>query len=125
MSEERNNDHTGPFTRASRLLRKKKLTADEANELTEIFENMASANLIAQFGAKLDTVNATMSTQLDAVNATMKAQLDAVNATMNTQLDAVNATMKAQLDAVNTKYNVLIWVIGFATIILSAVIVLT
>ncbi|MCY4673337.1 MAG: hypothetical protein OXD43_06180 [Bacteroidetes bacterium] len=110
MSEEINNDHTGPFTRASRLLRKKKLTADEANELTEIFENMASANLIAQFGAKLDTVN-----------ATMKAQLDTVNATMNT----VNATMKAQLDAVNTKYNVLIWVIGFATIILSAVIALT
>ena len=99
MSEEINNDHTGPFTRASRLLRKKKLTADEANELTEIFENMASANLIAQIGAKLDTVNATMNT--------------------------VNATMKAQLDAVNTKYNVLIWVIGFATIILSAVIALT
>ncbi len=92
MPEGINNDHQGPFTHASMLLRRKKLTADEANELTEIIENMASANLIAQFGAKLD---------------------------------AVNATMNAQLDAVNTKYNVLIWVIGFATIILSAVIVLT
>ncbi|MCY4673516.1 MAG: hypothetical protein OXD43_07120 [Bacteroidetes bacterium] len=50
------------------LLRRKKLAADEANELTEIIENMASANLIAQLGAKLDAVNATMNAQLDAVN---------------------------------------------------------
>ena len=81
------------------LLRKRKLTADEANELTELIENMASANIIAQFGAKLDTMNTTMKAQFDAVNA--------------------------QLNAQNAKYNVLIWAIGFATIILSAVLVFT
>lgn len=38
MSEEINHSRKGGFTRASMLLRKKKLTADEANELTELFE---------------------------------------------------------------------------------------
>ena len=33
------------------LLRKRKVTADEANELSELLENMASADIIAQFGA--------------------------------------------------------------------------
>ncbi|MCY4673161.1 MAG: hypothetical protein OXD43_05240 [Bacteroidetes bacterium] len=73
-------DHQGPLTRASKLLRKKELTADEANELTEIISEMASSNIIAQFEAKLD--------------------------------------------AQTSKINVLIWVIGFATVILSAVITL-
>ena len=73
-------DHQGPLTRTSKLLRKKELTADEANELTEIISEMASSNIIAQFEAKLD--------------------------------------------AQTSKINVLIWVIGFATVILSAVITL-
>ncbi len=103
MSEEINPNYTGTFTRASMLLRKKKLTADEANELTELFENMASANIIAQFGAKLDSMN---------------AKLDA-------KLDGQSAALDAKLDAMNTKYNVLIWAIGFATAILSAAIFFT
>lgn len=50
------------------LLRKRKLTADEANELTELVENMASANIIAQFGAKLDNMNVALNAKLDAMN---------------------------------------------------------
>lgn len=85
------------------LLRKKRLTADEAYEPTELLENMASANIIAQFGAKLDSMN---------------AKLDA-------KLDGQSAALDAKLDAMNTKYNVLIWAIGFATAILSAAIFFT
>lgn len=92
------------------LLRKRNFTSYEASELTEIFENMASVNIIAQFGAKLD-----------ALNATMKAQLDAMNSKLDTQMNAVNAKLAAQ----SAKYNVLIWVIGFATVILSVVMILT
>ena len=64
---------------------------------------MASANIIAQFGAKLDSMN---------------AKLDA-------KLDGQSAALDAKLDAMNTKYNVLIWAIGFATAILSAAIFFT
>lgn len=78
MSEEISYNHTGPFTRVSMLLRKSKLTADGANELTEPFENMASAKIIAQFGAKLDTMNATVKAQLEAQNAKYNALIGAI-----------------------------------------------
>lgn len=114
------------------LLRKRKLTADEANELTELFENMASANIIAQFGAKLDALNATVNAQLEAVNNKLDIQLGAVNNKLDIQLGAVNNKLdthmdavNAKLDAQNAKYNVLIWAIGVATVILSAVMILT
>ena len=64
---------------------------------------MASANVIAQFGAKLDNMNAAL----------------------NAKLDAQSAVLEAKLDAMNTKLIVLIWEIGFATVILSAAIFLT
>ena len=107
------------------LLRKRKLTADEANELTELFENMASANIITQFGAKLDALNATVNAQLEAVNNKLDTQLGAVNNKLDTQLGAVNDKLDTKLDAMNAKHSVLLWAIGFATPILSAVIVFT
>ena len=58
MSEEIGLSYMGIFSRVSMLLRRRKLTADEANKLTELFENMASASIIAQFGTKLDNLNA-------------------------------------------------------------------
>ena len=64
---------------------------------------MASADIIAQFGAKLDNMNATL----------------------NAKLDAQSAALEAKLDAWTTKLIVLIWEIGFATVILSAAIFLT
>ncbi|MCY4672384.1 MAG: hypothetical protein OXD43_01220 [Bacteroidetes bacterium] len=92
------NDHQGPLTRASRLLRKKELTADEANEPTEIISEMASSTVLDR---------------IDTSNARLEAQFQSLREAQNTKLDAQN-----------TKYNVLIWVIGFATVILSAVITL-
>lgn len=76
----------------------------------ELLENMAPANVIVQFGAKLDDMNAAWSAKLDSQSAALDAKLDA-------QL--------AALDALNTKLIVLIWEIGFATVILSAAILLT
>ena len=67
---------------------------------------MASADVIAQFGAKLDNMNA------------------ALNAKLEAKLDAQSAALEAKLDAMNTKLIVLIWEIGFATVILSAAIFL-
>lgn len=64
--DEQNLDQAGQFTRASRLLRKSGLKTDEANELTELISEMASANIISQFGAKLDALNSTMEAKLDA-----------------------------------------------------------
>ena len=67
---------------------------------------MASADIIAQFGAKLDNMNATLNAKLDA------------------KLDAQSAALEAKFDALTTKLIVLIWEIGFATVILSAAIFL-
>lgn len=125
MSEEINPNYTGTFTRASMLLRKKKLTADEANELTELLKNMASANIIAQFGAKLDNMNATLNAKLDGQLGALEAKLDAKLDGQSAALDAKLDGQSAALDAMNTKYNVLIWAIGFATAILSAAIFFT
>ena len=66
---------------------------------------MASANVVSQLGAKIDT-------NMVAFRAELQSH--------NTKLDVQNT----KIDAQNTKYNVLIWVIGFATVILSAVITL-
>ena len=52
--DEQNLDQAGQFTRASRLLQKSRLKTDEATEFAELTSEMASANIISQFGAKLD-----------------------------------------------------------------------
>lgn len=76
-------DQAGTFTRATRLLRKNKLSCDEANQLTELIGEMASEKIIARLESKLD----------------------------------VNAKVQ------NTKYNVLIWAIGFAGVVISLAII--
>lgn len=84
--DEQNLDQGGQFTRASRLLRKSGIKTDEANELTELIGEMASANIISQFGSKIDSLESTL-------RADLRAQ-------------------EAKLDAQNTKYNLLLWFIG-------------
>ena len=93
-------DQFSQFTLASRLFRKSGLKANEANEFTELMGNMASANIVSQFLSKMDSFEAT-------VRAELKSQKE---------------SQEAKLDAVSSKYTLLIWVIGFATVILSAVI---
>ena len=70
---------------------------------------MASADVITQFGAKLDNMNATLNAKLDGQLAALDVKLDGQSATV---------------DAMNMKLNVLIGEIGFATVILSAAIFL-
>ena len=86
---------------------------------------MASADIIAQFGAKLDNMNATLNAKLDGQLGALEAKLDAKLDGQSAALDAKLDGQSAALDAMNTKYNVLIWAIGFATAILSASIFLT
>ena len=86
-------DDAGTFTRATRLLRQTTLTADEANQLIEIIEEMSNTsaeNTVARLEAKFD------------------ARFDAQD---------------TKLDAQNTKYNVLIWAIGFAGVVISLAII--
>ena len=93
--DEQNPDQAGQFTRASRLLRKSGLKTDEANELTELISEMASANIISQFGGKIEALESTLRTEL-----------------------------KAQKESQDAKYTILIWVIGASTVILSIVLTL-
>ena len=58
--------------------------------------NIASQNTIAQFASKLEA-------GLEGLRAELRAQ-------------------DAKMEAQNSKYNVLIWMIGFATAVISAVI---
>jgi len=62
--------------------------------------NIASQNTIAQFVSKLEA-------GLEGLRAELKSQRE---------------SQDAKMDAQNSKYNVLIWMIGFATVIISAVI---
>ncbi|MCY3628579.1 MAG: hypothetical protein OXG94_01035 [Bacteroidetes bacterium] len=84
---------TPEFTRIVELLKDSGLKDHKAVELAERMSNLASQNTIAQFGSKLD-----------ALAKSLEAKID------------------AQKEAQNAKYNVLIWMIGFATAIISAVI---
>ncbi len=105
MAEQDNSEGANDRTEAYELLRKTGLKGGEAFQLFQYIENMASANVISQLGAIIDTNMAAFRAELQS---------------HNTKLDAQNT----KIDAQNTKYNVLIWVIGFATVILSAVITL-
>ena len=73
--------------------------------------NIASQNTIAQFVSKLDA-------GLEGLRAELKSQRESQEARM----DSLRESQEAKMDAQNSKYNVLIWMIGFATVILSAVI---
>jgi len=89
-------DQVGQYTRISQLLRKAGHKPDDANEITELISNMASANIVSRFESKLDTSNTRLESKIDIQNS--------------------------RIDAQNSKYNVLIWVIGAGVVILSTVI---
>ena len=93
----------GQLTRASELFRKSGLDACEATELTELISDMASRNIIERFEAKMD------------------ANAKSLNAQMDAQTEKIDAHAKIQ----NRTYYLLIWAIGFATVILSGVMIFT
>ena len=75
------------------------MKAHEAVELAERMSNLASTNVLDR--------------------------IDTSNAKFHSELKALSKTLEAKIDAQNAKYNLLIWMIGFATAILSAVILFT
>ena len=93
--EEQDADQGGQFTRIVELLRESGLKAHEAVELAERMSNLASTNTIAQFGSKLES-----------------------------GLEGLRAEMEAQKETLDAKYNILIWMIGGSTVILSIVLTL-
>lgn len=84
------------FSRIAKLLRKSGLDSDEANELTERITIMASSNVIAE------------------IRSYTKSQ--------DSKLDSLKESMNSKFDAQSTRITVLAWAIGFATVIVSAVI---
>lgn len=50
-------EEAGMFTQVTRLFRKKKLSCDEASQLTELIGEMASRNIIAKLESKMETQN--------------------------------------------------------------------
>ncbi len=111
------------------LLRKqqnKGLSATETNELSNEIMNMAGNNIVAQFGAKLDAVQA----QIAALSESNQAQLDALGKIMQAQSESNQAqseSNQAQLAALgkllDSRYQLLIWLIagvgGVLTFILA------
>ncbi|MDE2826726.1 MAG: hypothetical protein OXL40_05365 [Bacteroidota bacterium] len=49
-----NDGKIGTSSEVSRLFRKRKLSCDEANRLTQLIGNMASENIIARLESKID-----------------------------------------------------------------------
>ena len=87
---------TPEFTRIVELLQGAGLKDRKAVELAERMSHIASQNTIAQFASKLET-------GLEGLRAELRAR-------------------DAKMDVQNSNYNVLIWMIGFATAVISAVI---
>ena len=80
------------------LLRKqqnKGLSATETNELSNEIMNMAGNNIVAQFGAKLDAVQA----QIAALSESNHAQIAALSESNHAQIAALSESNQAQLDA--------------------------
>lgn len=102
---------TPEFTRIVELLQDTGLKDRKAVELAERMSNIASQNTIAQFVSKLDA-------GLEGLRAELKSQRESQEARM----DSLRESQEAKMDAQNSKYNVLIWMIGFATAVISAVI---
>ena len=55
---------------------------------------------------------------------TFRSEFRALNKTLEAQMEAFKDLIETQMKIQNTKYNVLIWVIGGATVVLSTVITL-
>ena len=98
---------TPEFTRIVELFQDSGLKVKNAVELAERMSNIASQNTIAQFGSELRA-------GLEGLRAELKSQRESQEA----RIDSLRESQETQ----NSKYNVLIWMIGFATAVISAVI---
>ncbi len=94
---EQNPDQVGQFTGISYLLRKPELTADEANELTELITDMASANVLER---------------IDTIRTRLESKFDGNIAQLNSKFDGNTAQLNSKIDSQNAKYNTLIVILS-------------
>ncbi len=80
---------------------------------------MAGINIIAQFGAKLDAMQA----QLAALSETTQTQLAALSEVHQAQMEALREANRSQWEALDGRYKLLLWLIsgvgGVLTFILA------
>ena len=102
-----------------RKLQSEGLEPHETNELSNELFNMAGINIIAQFGAKLDAMQAqlaalseTTQTQLAALSETTQTQLAALSEVHQTQMEALREANRSQWEALDGRYKLLLWLIG-------------
>ncbi len=95
-------------TNLLRKLQSEGLEPHEINELSNELFNMAGINIIAQFGAKLDAMQA----QLAAFSETTQTQLAALSEVHQTQMEALREANRSQWEALDGRYKLLLWLIG-------------
>ncbi len=119
---EQNPDQVGQFTRISYLLRRSEFTADEANELTELITNMASANVLE----RIDTIRTRLESKFDGNIAQLNSKFDSQDskfdgniAQLNSKFDSQNSKfdgnivrLESKIDSQNAKYNTLIVILS-------------
>lgn len=88
------------------LLRNTDLSEEEAYTVVQEIQNMAAANLIARFEAKLDAQN---------------ARLDAQRAELTAELQSQSAKLDAGLKAHTSELATMRWVIGVGIVVLGLV----
>ncbi len=108
---EQNPDQVGQFTRISYLIRKPELTADEANELTELIMKMASANVLD----RIDTIRTRLESKFDSQNAkfdSQNAKFDGNIVRLESKFDGNIVRLESKIDSQNAKYNTMIVILS-------------
>ncbi len=98
---EQNPDQVGQFTRISYLLRKPELTADEANELTELITDMASKNVLE----RIDTIRTRLESKFDGNIAQLNSKFDGNIAQLNSKLDSQDSKFDGNIAQLNSKFD--------------------
>ena len=101
---EQNPEQVGQFTGISYLLRKPELTADEANELTELITDMASKNVLE----RIDTIRTRLESKFDGNIAQLNSKFDA----QNSKFDGNIVRLESKIDSQNAKYNTMIVILS-------------
>ena len=89
------------------LLKKMGLTGREAQRFTTIHENMASSNIIAQFGAELKATNAKLDSIAESLRASMQAHTESTNARLDSIVESLRASMQAYTESTNARLDAL------------------
>jgi len=94
------------------------LPEPQAVRLSEILENIASANMIAQFSSKLDSlvtqqqaVATRVDVQLSATRDSLEVKQSSLESKMESQLNGIRETMDALQKSTDSRFRNLQWLI--------------